>query len=119
LFKLHIKQRQNKIWYYLFGGIVKVFCNRPTLLHPLSQDILSQETAETVLFSRENFYFSQKIHYKNGNLKYLNNFHAFLGLQKAKFDSIIIPLFKIYVTKLLRNHHHAVACLFALILLTE
>ena len=43
-----------------------------------------------MLFSRENFYFSQKIHYKHENLKYLNNFHTFLGLQKAKFDSLYI-----------------------------
>jgi hypothetical protein len=43
-----------------------------------------QFSAETRLFYRENFYFSQKIHYKHGNLKYLNNFHTFLGLKKAK-----------------------------------
>jgi hypothetical protein len=47
-----------------------------------------QFSPETMLFSRENFYFSQKIHYKHENLKYLNNFHTFLGLQKAKFDSL-------------------------------
>ena len=33
------------------------------------------------------FTFLKKILYKHGNLKYLNNFHTFLGLQKAKFDS--------------------------------
>jgi hypothetical protein len=40
-----------------------------------------------------------------------------LGLQKAKSDSLskYYTYFKIYVTKLLRNHYHAVACLFTLI----
>jgi hypothetical protein len=47
-----------------------------------------QFSAETMLFYRKNVYFSQKIHYKHGNLKYLNNFHTFLGLEKAKFDSL-------------------------------
>ena len=34
------------------------------------------------------FTFLNKILYKHGNLKYVNNFHTFLGLQKAKFDSL-------------------------------
>jgi hypothetical protein len=33
------------------------------------------------------FTFLKKNLYKHGNFKYLNNFHTFLGLQKAKFDS--------------------------------
>ena len=58
--------------------------------HPftLFQDLLSQKTVfcRNYAFFRENFYFSQKIHYYHGNLKYLNNFHTSLGLQKENFD---------------------------------
>jgi hypothetical protein len=59
----------------------------PTLLHSSRIFYLKKQfSAETMLFFPENFFFSQKIHYYHGNLKYLNNFHTSLGLQNENFD---------------------------------
>jgi hypothetical protein len=47
-----------------------------------------QFSAETMFFIGQIFTFLKKILYKHRNLIYLNNFHTFLGVQKAKFDSL-------------------------------
>jgi hypothetical protein len=111
---------QTKFGIIFFEKSSRFFAIRPRFYTPSPRIfyLKKQFSAETMLFSWENFYFSQKIHYKHGNLKYLNNFSYLFRIAKSKIW-FIIPLFKIYVTKLLRNHHRSVACLFALFLWIE
>ena len=52
--------------------------------HSISENNFLQQLC---FFIAKNFTFLKKNLYKHGNFKYLNNFHTFLGLQKAKFDS--------------------------------
>ena len=59
-----------------------------------------------------------KIHYKSYCVVY--SIMIYLLYTNTRLGRLcMITLFKIYVTKLLRNYYHAVACIFTLILLTE
>jgi chromosome condensin MukBEF MukE localization factor len=61
----------------------RFFPIRPRFYTPSPRIFLQQ----LCFFIGKIFTFLKKTLYKHGNFKHLNNFHTFLGLQKAKFDS--------------------------------
>jgi hypothetical protein len=69
-------------WRNRQGFFLSAHASTPPL--PGSSISKKQFSAETMLFSRENFYFSQKIHYKHENPKYLNNFHTFVQKKRRE-----------------------------------